>query len=353
MLRNPDSVPAQCSDRLVGVWLCAWLVCASAPGVAYAGKPCPGEHCVTVRPQDEVLLIDTRSLCCRTDEAEFAQGITGERFELAGDQGERQWRVTPILDLLAGVQPDRPTVVFAHGNRVARCDVKSRGLWVYDRLIKRCGDGRPVRFVIFSWPSARIEGMIRDAREKAARTKPAGLHMAWAIHHMPADSRLGLLGYSYGARVISGATHLLAGGSLGQLALSDGCRQPKRKIRAAYLAAAFDANWLGRGGYHGQSLRQVDSLLVATNQLDPAMKFYRLISPRHEHALGYRGPSSLRREDQYRVRLMNVTAAVGKTHDMCEYMMRSGFMANARRRLTFEDAQVMEVASAEAAIDAR
>ncbi|MEM6799232.1 MAG: hypothetical protein AAF589_06930 [Planctomycetota bacterium] len=200
--------------------------------------------------------------------------------------------------------------------------------------------------MIFSWPSSQIKGLIRDAREKAARTRPAGFHLAWVANQFSPSAPLGLFGYSYGARVISGATHILGGGSLGGLALPGRESLPKRPIQAVYLAAAFDADWLGPGRYHGHSLQQVDALLTATNQRDPAMKFYRLFSPRHETALGYAGPTCLPREASPRVRLMNLTSQVGGTHDMCEYMAVDGFMASAWRRLTFADAPPPQLAAA-------
>lgn len=306
--------------------------------LAEAGRVCPGEGCTVVRPQDEVYVVDSRALCCRTNEAYFAEGIRVTRYELVGENGARAWRSVALEEFLASSNPAVPTIVFAHGNRVERNEVTKRGLWVYGRVLRCDRDARPVRFVIFSWPSDQIKGLIKDAREKAARTKPAGYHLAWVLNQMPADTPLGLFGYSFGARVVSGATHLLAGGSLGRLKLPAEGELPKRPIHAVYLAAAFDANWLGPRQYHGRAMEQIDSLLIATNRQDPAMKFYKIFNERRRPALGYEGPTCLSREAASRVWTNNLTSAVGKTHDMCEYMTAGRrFMASACRRLTFAD----------------
>ncbi len=335
--------------RRCGEWfaLAVALTCL-VTAQAHAGNKCPGEGCVRVRPQDEVLLVNSRPLCCRTEQQQFATSMTALQYVADEASDHRHWQSLPLHHALATVEPTTPTIIFAHGNRVEPSEVRSRGLWVYSRLVKCAGDQRPFRFVIFSWPSSQIKGLIRDAREKAARTRPAGLHLAWTLSQLSPEAPIGLLGYSYGARVISGATHLLAGGTLGGLSL-EGCGcDPRRPLRAVYLAAAFDASWLGPGRYHGRSMEQIEQLLTATNQRDPAMKLYPLVSPRHDPAFGFKGPTCLTRETSRRVRLMNLTSAVGATHDMCEYMAVGGFMANAWRRLTFADAMPTELARAHA-----
>ncbi|MEM6331250.1 MAG: hypothetical protein AAF790_13505, partial [Planctomycetota bacterium] len=178
---------------------------------------------------------------------------------------------------------------------------------------------------------------IRDAKEKAARTGPAGVQLAWVLNQVAPDARLGMLGYSYGARVVSGAAHLLGGGRLNGAALPNRDALPDRPVQAVYLAAALDATWLGPRQAHGCSLRVIDSLLSSTNRRDPAMCLYPIIAVRRHPAVGYAGPTTLSREYASKVRLRNLAGSVGRTHDMCEYMMAPGVMSAAWRRLTFAD----------------
>ena len=84
---------------------------------------------------------------------------------------------------------------------------------------------RRIRFVIFSWPSSKVSGgLLNDVRVKAARTGPAGCQLAWLIDQMPAETPLSLVGFSFGARIITGGLHVLAGGSLGGSMQSDRAR---------------------------------------------------------------------------------------------------------------------------------
>ena len=114
-----------------------------------------------------------------------------------------------------------PTVIFVHGNQITPCDAKCEGLAVYRRLMRHGSDAPPIRFVIFSWPSAKVSGgLLNDVRVKAMRTGPAGCQLAWLIDQMPAETPLSLVGFSFGARIITGGLHVLAGGSLGGSAWS-------------------------------------------------------------------------------------------------------------------------------------
>lgn len=328
----------------IGITL--WM---DAPRV-YADS-CPGEGCCVVRPQDEIFTVSVRALGCTTDESRFASEIRTERYDQV-NSNTQPWSAASLPEFFSHVKGERgasmPTIIYAHGNRIEANEFRSRGLWVYSRLVACRADERPIRFVIFAWPSDEVKGSIRDARIKAARTKPVGYQLAWLINQTPPEQPLGLLGYSYGARVISGATHLLAGGKLGCLQLSSctECASP-RAINAVYVAPAFDADWLAPGGYHGRSTQLLDSLLITKNQRDPAMRFYGFVDPnKRPQAMGYEGPVSLPRETRPRVRLLNVASQVGRTHDMCKYMAVRGLMSNAWRRLTFSDAEPRPVSLA-------
>ncbi|MEM9187079.1 MAG: hypothetical protein AAGB00_11340 [Planctomycetota bacterium] len=327
--------------------LAAVLLAAVAP--AEGGHRCPGEGCPYLRPQDEVLIVSVRRLGCTTDTSRFRSEMRAERYLGTGASASRGWQGISIDEAIASIEPSMPTVVFVHGNRVEPIEVRPRSVWVYRKLVDRRNDPRPIRFLAFSWPSDEISGVLRDVNVKAARTKPAAFQLAWVLDQTPTGTPLGMMGYSFGARIISGATHLLAGGSLGRLALPGVEPRAHRPIRGVYVAPAFDADWLGRGRYHGRSLQQVDNLLIATNRRDPAMRYFGLINrDRHPKAMGFEGPTCLSRGDSQRVRLLNMSKAVGRTHDMCEYLMVSGLMSNAWRRLSFADRPASVAASAAA-----
>ena len=140
---------------------------------------------------------------------------------------------------------------------------------------------------------------------------------------------MALVGYSYGARLATGALHLLGGGSMGKLELVERAHADRPPLRVALVAAAVDAHWLRPEGYHGKAVSQCESLLLVNNQLDPAMRFYPL-SPvgRRAAALGYvgvPGRSSLG-ELAGRIHSMDMTKSVGRHHDLGDYLSASSVL---------------------------
>lgn len=325
----------------IALILVALLLIAS-PTACPAAMDCPGEGCATVRPQDEVVLISSRPIGCSTDPVRLEEGLHAETYSDADGDGRREWRAAPWRSVIESADGGLPTVVFAHGNKVSWCETRSRGLYAYGRLVRCACDERPLRFLIWSWCADEIKGPLKDFRVKAARTAPVGKQLAYVLNQAPADARLGLLGYSYGARVSSGALHELGAGVL------DG---PPRSVRAFYLAAAFDAHWLGRGQRHGAAMDVTEQLVLTTNRRDPAMKYFGLLGRNYDpQAMGYSGPTCLDRERAQRVRLINVTNSVGRSHDLCDYVAAPGVMRRAWSLLTYADQADAQLASADAAV---
>ena len=201
--------------------------------------------------------------------------------------------------------------------------------WIFIDGWRRKTADAPLRYVIWSWPSSQIRGRLKDYEVKAARTKPCGWQLAWTIDQLPTSSPLALVGYSYGARLTTGALHLLGGGRMGQLELAERAHAERPPLRVALVAAAVDAHWLRPEGYHGKAVSQCESLLLVNNQLDPAMRFYPL-SPvgRRSAALGYvgvPGRSSLG-ELAGRIHSMDMTKSVGRHHDLSDYLSASSIL---------------------------
>lgn len=312
-----------------------------AAGAAYAD---------CVRPGDRVLVVNTRPVGCTTDAERLANGAR------SAEVVDGRWRSTPLDSLIGSLDPSVPIVFYVHGNQIGGDDARRRGCDVYRQMVRCACDDRPFQFVIFSWCSSKVPGLLKDFRVKAARTRPVGWQFAWLINRMPAGSQIGVLGYSYGARVASGAAHLLAGGSLSGLRLpteAAGCDAcPRVSIRGVFMAAAYDACWNSTRCYHGRSLDTIDSLLSTVDPRDPAMKYFKWV-PRFDDppAMGGVGPRGLDAEQASRVRLMTVTSSVGKSHDLYDYLEAPGLIRSAWRRLTYADQPagpvVAEVANAD------
>lgn len=307
------------SASIQRIALLGLLACAGLPSAA---------DCV--RPGDRVFVVNTRPVGCTTDPVRLSEGT------YAAERLEAQWHPSPVESMLGSLDPSLPVVFYVHGNQIDRPNARERGLAVYRRLIRSsCDEGR-IQFVIFSWCSNKVKGLLRDYRVKAARTRPVAWQLAWTLDHLPADSRVGLLGYSYGARVSSGATHLLAGGSLS--GLSYAAEGHLQSVRAVFMAAAYDACWNSPRAYHGHALDRIESLLTTVNPRDPAMKYYKWVPVSSDPpALGGVGPAGLNAEQAARVRLLPVAKSVGKSHDLYDYLAAPGLMRSAWTRLTYAE----------------
>ncbi len=300
--------------------VCAWLV-PSAQKV-HAQEPAV-----------EVYLMSTRTLRGDCEPESISQGLACERFVPQPDlqppdqlRPAGEWVCSTWEEAVARPEDGRPVIVFVHGNRVSPGEDRRTGLMVHRVLEHKLGDLGPYRYVVWSWPSTRISGLLNDCQVKARKTKPAAWRLAWLLDKVPEDTPVALVGYSFGARVSTGALHLLAGGSLDGLQLPDRCCPNRRVSQVTLLAAALDADWLGPEGYHGRALSRVDHVLLLTNCRDPAMRFYHLSTEgRRVPALGWQGvigPKPLPGAGP-RIERHDVTEVVGRSHSLAAYLSAS------------------------------
>lgn len=214
----------------------------------------------------------------------------------------------------------------------------------------------PIRYIIWSWPSSTIPGPVKDYQVKASRTRPAGWQLAWFLNQLPKETNVSVIGYSYGARIASGAMHLLAGGQLGNLKLNTRPAEQQPSFRLALVAAAFDADWIQPGHYHGRAVSQVERLVLVTNHLDPAMRFFHLSNGRGRvDALGKAGmpnPKSLGILTK-RIQPINMSHAVGRSHFLTDYLAATSKMRLVWRNLLPERTSPGEQSLANATIDNR
>jgi hypothetical protein len=159
------------------------------------------------------------------------------------------------------------------------------------------------------------------------RTNAQGLYVAWLLreHHQHSQPT-GLIGFSFGARVVSGALHALAGGSLGNRSIGEPAITGAN-MDVGFLAPALDNRWMATNGYHRLATQNLNRLLLLYNERDFALKFFRLISqdPSSE-ALGYTGPRcfALRHDGTpLQIRSLNCANTVGNHHSEKTYYEQS------------------------------
>lgn len=237
------------------------------------------------------------------------------------------WEASDAAAFSATDDVDVPTIVFFHGNRTNADDAVWKAMYTYD-LIRANSACRSFRYVIWSWPAER---MLRhnqdDVRLKAAFSDVQSYYLAQWLSRIRPGVPLSLIGHSFGPRIITGAMHLLGGGTvagrnLSQDIVAEWSGGKRNTVRAVLLAAAIDSDWLCPGGCHGEGLVLFDQVLVTANDRDLVLRWYaRLYDHCRPQALGLDGPCSA--TDRQKIVVVNVSCEVGRRHDWRYYSSAS------------------------------
>jgi esterase/lipase superfamily enzyme len=281
--------------------------------------------CNGIRLGDEIELVNTRSICGGGNSDLMRNGLKVENYANCDDVGHRHWQSSDLDSFLA-FDPSVPTIIFVHGNQITPGDAKDEGLMMYRTIIRHGSDAPRIRLVIFSWPSSKVGGLLYDVREKAARTEPAGWHLAWLLDQMQPETQISLVGFSFGARIITGGLHVLAGGSLNSLALAEHTHPHREPMNVVLMAAADHSYWLAEGQRHGLAMTQVNRMLLINNCEDRAMRYYDMITPGRggPQALGLCGPTQINHDYAEKIMNRDVSRYVGTEHLFATYLCAPG-----------------------------
>lgn len=260
-------------------------------------------------------------------------------------------------DELAAADQKMPLIVFFHGMWLDQAGGREEGMRLY-RLLKQHQEGRPFQFVIWSWPAMRQQFAPRkDVRVKVARTDTQAFYAAQWLETLPADRPICLVGYSLGARIVSGSLELLAGGTVGGQSLQSltiECPEeevhvlrgphesatlqevsyvqevsqemkisPRRPLRVALVAAAIDNGSFLPGHRNGLALSQVERMVVTRNSSDHVLRWYPMLNGcGGPEALGATGPACLSRfgEESNQLEVLSVSCSVGRDHYWMSYL---------------------------------
>jgi hypothetical protein len=294
----------------------------------------PPRVCQTfrVRPQDEVWAVSTRCLGCPSG-GEPEIGWSVWKYE---PQTPR-WVNATAGEFYDGDAAKAVTAMYIHGNQIDSSLALRDGLNTYFQLAGRYDEEVPVRFVIWSWPSDKVRGPIRDGRSKADRSDTDAYYLARFLAPLKAESRVGLVGYSFGARIIAGAMHLVGGGHMCGLTAPPS----DARFRIAFWAAAEHDDWLLPNRTHGNALPLAEHWLITRNCCDPALARYGWIDRGCDPvAVGYSGlvgRNLLTAEQNARIEEINVSHMVGKTHDNEAYLCSESIMVHTRRVVLWHD----------------
>jgi hypothetical protein len=277
----------------------------------------------TCVPQDRIWMISTRHL---TNEPRCAN-LESPNLKLSQLGSTNRFIDASWEQYCQSIQRSRRVVVYVHGNRIQSDEIAQRGLLVHRNITKHRVNQSAVDWVIWSWPSSKQGILVRDARRKAEKTDTQGLYLSWLLgQHAKNSIPTTLIGYSFGGRVITGALHALAGGTLGGRKYPGGEFQGMN-YNAGLVAPAVQSNWMSSGGYHGLSTKNLDHLVLFYNRRDAVLKRYWLIDRvRGAMALGYSGPSTFAPRfdgSKLPVRSRDCSPSVGRYHREVAYYTNS------------------------------
>ena len=302
--------------------------------------------------------IDTRTAVCRRGTPLAEAGIRVFK------KVDGCWQDTSREEL-AAVDKNIPLVVFFHGMWLNQAEGREEGMQLY-RCLKQHASGRPFQFVIWSWPAMKQQcGPRRDIHTKMARTDTQAFYVAQWLDTLPEDRPICLIGYSLGARVVSGSLELMGGGTIcgqslesvgltgpaGEVRVLKGPEEvrvlegpgevrvlkgpgetqgesmtpvvPRRSIRAALVAAAIDSGSFLPGHQNGQALSQVERILVTRNSRDHVLRWYPMLyRGSRPRAMGFAGPACSSRlgPDGDRLEVLPVSCSVGRQHYWKSYL---------------------------------
>ncbi len=201
----------------------------------------------------------------------------------SGDLPIRAYKHVPnagwYLDRLdsALIDDGRLTILYVHGNFMERNNARDRVL-ILNRYLKAKAK-RPYRLLMLSWPSAREPHPLRDVYENAESAESQALVVARLLERLGSQSQVSVLGFSFGARSVTGGLHFASGGTVpgyipplqypyeGQLS----------RYRVALVAPAVDRSWVSESGRHSHALDRVDGLINLYNSRDPILRRFRFI----------------------------------------------------------------------------
>jgi hypothetical protein len=267
-----------------------------------------------VREQDQIWLVSTRHLGCAIG-GKYQPTFQVWRYE------KGVWQPRTVEDFYAEDSPDLVTPIYVHGNRIDAHLASSYGLSFYFEFAGKLYSEPPVRFVIWSWPADQIRGPLKDVRSKAARSDYEAFFLGSFLSRMQPEVRVGLLGFSFGARIISGAMHLAEGGQIFGATIPDG---PRARFRVAMWSAAEHNHWYQPGQFHDRAIAAAEAWFIPINPCDPVLARYRHIDPCGcPAAVGYAGISGrnlLPAVANARIEEVNVSNIVGSQHDWRPYL---------------------------------
>ncbi len=266
--------------------------------------------------EDDCWVVSTRRL---PDVGRLPAHVTFGVERLIGDTGSSRWLPSDLPSLLD--EPQRPLLIFIHGNRYDSASAKTQGLLLARRSRACRPDGPPIRTVIFSWPSSQEGLLLRDSRSKYERAMTEGHYLAWLLGRVPPEQPVAIVSYSYGGLIaLEALDHLVEAQRSGRADLQPWIDRPAR-LHLVLVAAAVRHDALAPCGEYRQVLRCIDRLTLLNNTADHALRFFRFIDPNlRTEALGHENMPARWLPPEIEFAQIDAAPIIGTNHRFCPYL---------------------------------
>ena len=269
----------------------------------------------------DIWLVDTRTASWNyANEQEFGKI---QYFRLV----QNRWERSNAATFFETQDPQTPLVVYTPGYTSTMSDTVEIGLG----LTRLYEPDKTHRTVLWHWPSEKNSLCLGpDIRGKIPVARASGEYQAMFLQRLKPESKVALLGFSFGNRVICDAVSKLEVENPTQL-----------RIRLVLTAAATDRIWLADHSRHGEVPKIAEKILILYNPLDRALKFYPLLYQGNyaPDALGRFGPPMQKILPEFRDRIeaINVQGYVGPKHRTVYHLETRAFRSRVNDYLLFSD----------------
>jgi len=254
--------------------LTAIAVSCGCPPLEAGSPAADGEPIVHEASADDVWVVSTRRL---PDITRLPTHVTFGVERLVPDAACSRWMPSDLASLLD--DPQRPLMIFIHGNRYEPTDARSQGVMLSRRLAACRPDAASVRTVIFSWPSSQEGLLLRDSRAKYERSMAEGHYLAWLLGQVDPCRPVAIVAYSYGGLIaLEALDNLIAAQRSGRSDLQPWLDRPAR-LHLVLVASAVRHDALAPCGEYRKVLQCIDRLTLLSNTRDQALRFFAFVDP--------------------------------------------------------------------------
>jgi esterase/lipase superfamily enzyme len=241
---------------------------------------------------------------------------TRRKFEIKQLDNNCKWRTSALDIFVQSHNPEKPLVIVTHGYKMTYPEAKQFGI-NFSKLTRNFGEHR---FLFWSWDSEKEScGIKSDTINAGKKADSESKYLTDFLKQLKPESKVSLIGFSYGTRLISSALQQLATEQITSNKISgeNNVTGTTKKFRVVFLSAAIDQDQFGQNKKYGNLLSITDKLLVNINTADPALFLYPLLkgigSPR---AVGRNGicTSEIQKEHVSKIKFINVRPEIGIDH---------------------------------------